>query len=94
MRNGYSRLTWSAFEVVPVLGLTGILAFAARTGAESQGGKVVVEDKDAFGRLRGLTRRSRVGAKTQPGDKSRVWGVNSFAALLMFGGAFCEDVAH
>ena len=30
----------------------------------------------------------------QPGDKSRVWGVNSFALLPMFGGAFREDVAQ
>ena len=30
----------------------------------------------------------------QPDDKSREWGVNSFAALPMFGGAFREDVAQ
>ena len=30
----------------------------------------------------------------QPDDKSRVCGVNSFAALPMFGGAFGEDVAQ
>ena len=30
----------------------------------------------------------------QPDDKSRVWGVNSFALLPMFGGAFREDVAQ
>ena len=30
----------------------------------------------------------------QPGDKFRVWGVNSFALLPMFGGAFREDVVQ
>ena len=30
----------------------------------------------------------------QPGDKSRVWGVNSFATLPMFGGVFREDAAQ
>ena len=30
----------------------------------------------------------------QPDDRSHVWGVNSFAALPMFGGMFCEDVAQ
>ena len=30
----------------------------------------------------------------QQGDKSRVWGVNSLAALPMFGGVFREDAAQ
>ena len=30
----------------------------------------------------------------QPDDKSRVWGVNSFAVLPMFGGQFSENVAQ
>ena len=30
----------------------------------------------------------------QPDDESRVWGVNSFAALPMFGRAFSEEAAQ
>ena len=44
-------------------------------------------DKDVFERLRGVV-------PAQPGDKSRVWGVNSFAELPMFAGVFCEDVSQ
>ena len=42
---------------------------------------------EAFDRLRGPL-------PVQPGDKSRVLGANSFAALPMFGGVFHEDVAR
>ena len=44
-------------------------------------------EKNAFDCVRALLR-------VQPGDKSRVWGVNSFATLPMFRGAFREDVAQ
>ena len=43
-------------------------------------------DKDAFERVRGLI-------PVQPGENYRAWGVNSFAVLPTFGGAFREDVA-
>ena len=46
-----------------------------------------LEDTGAFVRLRGLV-------PVQPDDKSRVWGVNSFAASPAFGGAFNKDVAQ
>ena len=52
-----------------------------RRGLEKIGGR------DTFERLHGLL-------PAQPGDKSRVWGVNSLAASSMFGGTSREDVAQ
>ena len=42
---------------------------------------------EAFERLHGWI-------PAHPGDKSRVWGVNSFAALPVFGGKFDEEGAQ
>ena len=49
-------------------------------------------DKDVSESMHGLT--GRRGSPCSTGDVARVWGVNSLAALPMFGGAFREDVAQ
>ena len=46
-----------------------------------------VAGNEALKRLHGL-------APAQPSDKSRAWGVNSFAVSPVFGGMFREDVAQ
>ena len=54
---------------------------------DSRRGFEKIAERETSGRFCGLL-------PARPGDKSRVWGVNSFAALPMLGGTSREDVAQ
>ena len=88
----YPRLTW--FESLDwekvscaLRGLPPSVAADRKGPLDSPRGFEKIAEAKALDSLHGLL-------LAQPGDKSRVWGANSFALLPTFGGMFSENVAQ
>ena len=86
-----ARLKWFQYlDSRKVSRMLRTLTLSPKTGKSPLTGRVGFDNLvrgEVFGRLHALI-------PAQPGDESRVWGVNSFAALPAFGGKFGEEVAQ
>ena len=88
---GYSVL-YGAFKAAPVFGLGARVVRASRVSAAFAEGQVRRRSSFRFRRFGpgGEVSRQYGHLPAQPDDKSRVWGVNSFAALPIFGGELLD----